>query len=86
MFGPGVTLITSSFCPTCKTVKDIFNGGRIPFNEVNVENIPNGAQMVFQLTGKKAVPQIFVDGQYFGDTNALVAAMRDGTFLKLMGR
>ena len=80
----GVTLIVSNFCPTCKTVKQIFQGARVPFSELNVDNVPNAAQMVFQLTGKKAVPQIFINGQYFGDTNALVAALRDGTFANLL--
>ena len=59
-----VTVYTSFWCPECREAKRFLQRHSIPFNEVDIENTPGAAEEVVKQTGKRAIPQFVIDGEW----------------------
>ena len=59
-----VTMYSSSWCPDCREAKRFLDRHRIPYNEINIEVTPGAAQEVIARTGKRAIPQFVIDGEW----------------------
>lgn len=59
-----VTVYSSSWCPDCREAKRFLDRHRIPYNEINIESTPGAAQEVIARTGKRAIPQFVIDGEW----------------------
>jgi mycoredoxin len=60
-----ITLYTAFWCPDCRIAKRYLNEHRIPFTEVDIETTPGAAEEVIRQTGKRAIPQLVIDGEWF---------------------
>ncbi|HKU25741.1 MAG TPA: glutaredoxin family protein [Candidatus Sulfotelmatobacter sp.] len=60
-----VTLYTAFWCPDCRTAKRFLARHNIPFTEVDIETTPGAADEVIRRTGKRAIPQVVIDGEWF---------------------
>lgn len=65
---PGsVTMFTTSWCGYCKRLKPQMDQAGIQYTEVNIEELPNGAQVVEQANGgNQTVPTLL-----FSDSSTL---------------
>lgn len=59
-----VTVYTSFWCPDCREAKRFLQRHSIAFEEVDIENTPGAADEVVQRTGKRAIPQFVIDGEW----------------------
>jgi mycoredoxin len=59
-----VTVYTSLWCPDCREAKRFLQRHSIAFDEVDVENTPGAADEVVKQTGKRAIPQFVIDGEW----------------------
>lgn len=59
-----VTVYTSFWCPDCREAKRFLQRHNIDFEEVDIENTPGAADEVVQRTGKRAIPQFVIDGEW----------------------
>ena len=59
-----VTVYSSLWCPDCREAKRFLQQHRIPFDEVDIENTPGAADEVVKQTGKRAIPQFVIDGEW----------------------
>jgi mycoredoxin len=61
-----MTLIvySSPFCPDCRVAKRFLAKYHLPFTEIDIESTPGAADEVIQHTGKRAVPQFVIDGDW----------------------
>ena len=55
---------TAFWCPDCRVAKRFLNEHRIPFREIDIETTPGAADEVVRQTGKRAVPQFVIDGEW----------------------
>lgn len=55
---------SSTWCPDCRVAKRFLSQHNIPFTEVDIETVPGAAQEVIAQTGKRAIPQFVLDGQW----------------------
>ena len=55
---------TSSWCPDCRVAKQWLNQNKIPYQEINIEEAPGAAEEVVRQTGKKAIPQFVINGEW----------------------
>jgi mycoredoxin len=55
---------SSSWCPDCRVAKRFLQGHNIPFREVDIESTPGAADEVIARTGKRAIPQFVIDGEW----------------------
>ena len=59
-----VTVYSAAWCPHCREAKRFLTKHNIPFQEIDIENTPGAADEVVKQTGKRAIPQFVIDGQW----------------------
>jgi mycoredoxin len=55
---------SAPWCPDCRTAKRFLAQNNIPFTEVDIEKTPGAADEVVRHTGKRAIPQFVIDGEW----------------------
>jgi len=59
-----LTLYSSPWCPDCRVAKRFLSKHNIPFEEIDIESTPGAADEVVRRTGKRAIPQFVIDGEW----------------------
>ena len=60
-----ITLYTAFWCPDCRTAKNFLDRHQIIYREIDIETTPGAAQEIIRRTGKRAIPQLVIDGEWF---------------------
>jgi len=63
---PRVEVYTTPMCPYCVAAKRLLDERRIPYSEVDVAADAVLRAAVVERSGRRTVPQIFIDGQSIG--------------------
>ena len=63
---PQVVMYTTSWCPYCRAAKSLFALKKIEFKEVDVTADPKLRTEMERLSGRRTVPQIFINGNSIG--------------------
>ena len=72
-----VVIYTTSWCPYCARVKQLFDRKRIAFTEIDIDDVAGARAEMQQRSGRTSVPQVFIGDRHLGgcdDTYALEAA------------
>jgi len=78
-----VCIIANSQCPNCNAVKDQLRSTKSEYQHVEIDKKPNPEkyeQALQQMTGKKDVPALFVNGTYKGGLDEIRKCIREGKF------
>lgn len=59
-----LTLYSAPWCPDCRVAKRFLTKHNLPFTEIDIESTPGAAEEVVQHTGKRAIPQFVIDGEW----------------------
>lgn len=59
-----LTVYSATWCPDCREAKRFLDKNQIPYKEINIETTPGAAEEVVRRTGKRAIPQFVIDGQW----------------------
>ena len=84
MTTPAVTVYTASFCGYCARVLALLQRRGIAYTEISVEDHPGMRDELLAKSGRRTLPQVYVDGQYVGGADELAALDRSGELLKLI--
>lgn len=57
-------LYSAPWCPDCRTAKRFLEKHGISYTEVNIEATPGAAEEVVRRTGKRAIPQFVINGEW----------------------
>ena len=68
-----VKIYTTSSCPFCIRAKRLLEARGIPFEEIDVGNDDALREEIIQRTGRRTVPQIFIDERSVGGFEELAA-------------
>jgi glutaredoxin len=60
-----VQLYGSNWCPDCRRAKQFLNAHGIEYTEIDVDANPAAANEIIDRVGKRAVPQMVIDGEWF---------------------
>ena len=55
---------TAFWCPDCRIAKRFLAELKVPFKEIEIETTPGAADEVVRRTGKRAIPQFVIDGEW----------------------
>ena len=61
-----VIMYTTSYCPYCRAAKVLFENKGVTFKEIDVEGNDEKRRWLAEATGRKTVPQIFIDNVPYG--------------------
>ena len=59
-----ITLYSALWCPDCREARRFLDRHNLPFTEIDIETTPGAAEEVIRRTGKRAIPQIVIDGEW----------------------
>lgn len=55
---------SSTWCPDCREAKRFLAKHNIAYQEINVETTPGAIEEIVKRTGKRALPQFVIDGEW----------------------
>lgn len=59
-----ILVYSAPWCPDCRTAKRFLSRHNIEFQEVDIESDSAAADEVIRRTGKRAIPQFVIDGEW----------------------
>ena len=71
-----VTLMTKADCPYCDNAKKVLTERGMAYEEIRVGQ-DTSLRSVRAITGKETVPQIFINGEYIGGSEALESYLKE---------
>jgi glutaredoxin 3 len=81
---PAVTIYTGSFCGPCIRAKALLERRGIAYTEVSVEDHPGLQRELLARSGRRTLPQVYVDETCVGGTDELAALEASGELMKLV--
>ena len=59
-----IVVYSAFWCPDCREAKHFLQRHNLAFKEIDIENTPGAAEEVVKRTGKRAIPQFVIDGEW----------------------
>jgi glutaredoxin len=60
-----VQVYTTAWCRDCRSAKQFLEEHGVAYTEVNLDADPDASAEVLKRVGKRAVPQLVIDGEWF---------------------
>ena len=60
-----VRLYSSNWCRDCRAAKKFMESHGVDFTEIDVDADPSASAEVLRHVGKRAIPQLVIDGEWF---------------------
>ncbi|HEY1901541.1 MAG TPA: glutaredoxin domain-containing protein [Terracidiphilus sp.] len=60
-----VQVYTAAWCRDCRAAKQFLESHGIAYTEINVDDDPSASAEVLKRVGKRAIPQLVIDGEWF---------------------
>ncbi|MDI1351511.1 MAG: glutaredoxin 3 [bacterium] len=79
-----VIMYSTGYCPYCTKARNLLNHKNIPFTEIRIDEHPGLRDEMISKSGRKTVPQIFINGQAIGGCDDLYALEDQGTLNQLL--
>lgn len=59
-----LTVYSAHWCPDCRIAKQFLAEHNVPYKDIDVETTPGAIDDVIKNTGKRAIPQFVIDGEW----------------------
>jgi mycoredoxin len=59
-----ILLYSASWCRDCREAKRFLERHNLPYTEIDIENTPGAAAELIRHVGKRAIPQLVIDGEW----------------------
>jgi len=60
-----VVIYSAPWCRDCRETKRYLTAHGISFTEIDIEEVPGASDEVLRNVGKRAIPQLVLDGEWF---------------------
>jgi GrxC family glutaredoxin len=80
-----VLVYSTNYCPYCAAAKALLRAKGVPFEEIDVSNDPARRAEMEQLSGRRTVPQIFINGRSIGGYDDVRQLDATGELDRLLG-
>lgn len=77
-----VRVYSTVVCPYCVRAKALLKDRGVAFQEIDVTNDPDKRAWLVETTGRRTVPQIFINDEAIGGFDDLAALDRSGELAK----
>lgn len=79
-----VVVYTTGYCPYCVRAKNLLKHKGVPFEEVDVGNDDALREKMIEESGRRTVPQIFINDRPIGGFDELYALDQDGELDRIL--
>lgn len=82
---PNIEIYSTAVCPFCVSAKNLLKSKGLEWTEVRIDTDTAAREHMLERSGgRRTVPQIFVNDQYLGGFDDLVAADRSGKLVQML--
>jgi glutaredoxin len=60
-----IEVYTAAWCRDCRAAKQFMDSHGVPYTEINIDSDPEASDEVIRHVGKRAIPQLVIDGEWF---------------------
>jgi len=60
-----VQVYSAAWCRDCRAAKQFLDSNGIAYTEIDVDADPTASEEVLRHVGKRAIPQLVIDGEWF---------------------
>jgi glutaredoxin 3 len=79
-----VVIYSTKVCPYCEQAKQLLRQKNVAYTEFLVDTSPEKRDEMIAKSGRRSVPQIFINDQHIGGCDDLYAANKSGKLDKLL--
>jgi len=79
-----IEIYTKPLCPYCHRAKALLDSKGLSYEEFEVSTNQEHLQEMLERSGRRTVPQIFINDQHIGGSDDLAQANADGTLDRLV--
>lgn len=83
---PNILIYTKDYCGYCARAKAMLTAKGAVFTEIDVTHDAGLQAEMIERSGRRTVPQIFIDGRPVGGSDDLAALNSSGELDRLLGR
>jgi len=60
-----VQVYTTAWCRDCRAAKQFMDSHGVPYTDINIDADPAASAEVISRVGRRAIPQLVIDGEWF---------------------
>ncbi|WP_151702177.1 glutaredoxin 3 [Nitrincola alkalilacustris] len=75
---PEITLYTTRWCPFCVRAKSLLDQKKAAYTELDINSAPELRKEMMERSGRRTVPQIFINNHHVGGCDDLFALEYQG--------
>jgi glutaredoxin 3 len=79
-----IVIYTKDTCPYCVFAKQLLDSKKATYEEIRIDLLPEKRQEMEQLSGRRTVPQIVINGQAVGGYTDLAELAKTGKLDELL--
>ncbi|MGQ3888754.1 glutaredoxin 3 [Legionella sp. CNM-1927-20] len=79
-----VVMYSTSYCPYCMRAKQLLDSKGVSYQEIRVDEEPEKREEMMAKSGRRTVPQIFINNQSIGGCDDLYALESQGRLDQLL--
>lgn len=72
-----VLIYTSEICPYCTVAKQLLKDKGLSYTEIRVDLDEKAREIMIERSGRRTVPQIFIDDEHIGGCDDLFAYFKE---------
>ena len=73
-----IVIYTTATCPSCIGAKKLLDRKKLKYSEIAVDKDPAKREEMIELSGRRSVPQIFINGKHVGGFDDLQKLQNSG--------
>jgi len=81
---PEVIIYSKAQCPFCDLAKTLFTQKKVAYKEIRIDLDEAARDEMVRASGRRTVPQIFIDGQAIGGYDDLATLEKSGKLNALL--
>ena len=78
-----VQVYTTAWCRDCRAAKQFMDSHGVSYTEINIDADPAASAEVVSRVGKRAIPQLVIDGEWFQPYRPGCGLLYDELFQRL---
>lgn len=79
-----IVMYSTGYCPYCTRARELLTSKGVSFQEIRIDEEPGKREEMISRSGRRTVPQIFIDGQHVGGCDDLYALENQGHLDELL--
>jgi len=79
-----IVMYSTDYCPYCTRARALLASKQVSFQEIRIDEEPVKREEMINRSGRRTVPQIFIDGQHIGGCDDLYALESQGHLDELL--